>query len=50
MGPCRQGMIVTSTGIVVSTARDGEFHAFDAKTGNVLCGYVIFALPEKPRR
>jgi quinoprotein glucose dehydrogenase len=35
-GSQRQGMIVTSTGIVFSTARDGKFYAFDADNGNVL--------------
>jgi quinoprotein glucose dehydrogenase len=35
-GAQRQGMIVTSTGIVFSTARDGMFRAFDADTGEVL--------------
>jgi quinoprotein glucose dehydrogenase len=35
-GAQRQGMIVTSTGIVFSTARDGRFYAFDAETGEVL--------------
>jgi quinoprotein glucose dehydrogenase len=29
-------MIVTSTGIVFSTARDGRFYAFDARDGDVL--------------
>ena len=35
-GSQRQGMIVTSTGIVFSTARDGRFYAFDAETGDEL--------------
>jgi len=35
-GSQRQGMIVTSTGIVFSTGRDGVLYAFDADTGNVL--------------
>lgn len=35
-GAQRQGMIVTSTGIVFSTARDGVFYAFDADSGEVL--------------
>jgi quinoprotein glucose dehydrogenase len=35
-GSQRQGMIVTSTGIVFSTARDGRFYAYDAETGDVL--------------
>ncbi len=35
-GAQRQGMIVTSTGIVFSTARDGRFYAFDADTGEEL--------------
>jgi quinoprotein glucose dehydrogenase len=30
------GMIVTSTGIVFSTARDGVFYAFDAESGEIL--------------
>ncbi len=35
-GSQRQGMIVTSTGLVFSTARDGKFRAFDADNGAVL--------------
>jgi quinoprotein glucose dehydrogenase len=35
-GSQREGMIVTSTGIVFSTARDGKFYAFDADNGDVL--------------
>jgi quinoprotein glucose dehydrogenase len=35
-GAQRQGMIVTSTGIVFSTARDGKLYAFDADNGEVL--------------
>jgi quinoprotein glucose dehydrogenase len=35
-GSQRQGMIVTSTGIVFSTARDGVLYAFDAENGEVL--------------
>jgi quinoprotein glucose dehydrogenase len=35
-GSQRQGMIVTSTGIVFSTARDGVLYAFDADDGEVL--------------
>jgi quinoprotein glucose dehydrogenase len=35
-GSQRQGMIVTSTGIVFSTARDGVLYAFDADDGDVL--------------
>jgi quinoprotein glucose dehydrogenase len=35
-GSQRQGMIITSTGIVFSTARDGVLYAFDADNGNVL--------------
>jgi len=35
-GSQRMGMIVTSTGIVFSTARDGVLYAFDADNGNVL--------------
>jgi quinoprotein glucose dehydrogenase len=40
-GSQRQGMIVTSTGIVFSTARDGVFYAFDAETGEVLWQYKL---------
>jgi quinoprotein glucose dehydrogenase len=29
-------MIITSTGLVFSTARDGRFYAYDAENGNVL--------------
>jgi len=32
----RNGMIVTSTGIVFSTAKDGKIYAFDADNGKVL--------------
>ncbi|HEX6397389.1 MAG TPA: c-type cytochrome, partial [Steroidobacteraceae bacterium] len=35
-GSQRQGMIVTSTGIVFSTGRDGVLYAFDANDGEVL--------------
>jgi quinoprotein glucose dehydrogenase len=35
-GSQRQGMIITSTGIVFSTARDGVLYAFDAHDGSVL--------------
>jgi quinoprotein glucose dehydrogenase len=35
-GSQRQGMIITSTGLVFSTARDGRFYAYDADNGNVL--------------
>jgi quinoprotein glucose dehydrogenase len=35
-GSQRAGMIVTSTGIVFSTAKDGHLYAFDADNGNVL--------------
>jgi quinoprotein glucose dehydrogenase len=35
-GSQRQGMIVTSTGIVFSTARDGVFYAYDARDGRLL--------------
>jgi quinoprotein glucose dehydrogenase len=35
-GAQRQGMIVTSTGIVFSTGRDGVLYAFDADNGAVL--------------
>jgi quinoprotein glucose dehydrogenase len=40
-GSQRQGMIVTSTGIVFSTARDGVFYAFDADTGEVLWSHPL---------
>jgi quinoprotein glucose dehydrogenase len=35
-GSQRNGMIVTSTGIVFSTAKDGHIYAFDARNGRVL--------------
>lgn len=35
-GAQRNGMIVTSTGIVFSTAKDGHLYAFDADTGDTL--------------
>ena len=34
-------MIVTSTGIVFSTARDGVFYAFDAENGEVLWSHKL---------
>jgi quinoprotein glucose dehydrogenase len=40
-GSQRQGMIVTSTGIVFSTARDSVFYAFDADTGEVLWRHAL---------
>jgi glucose dehydrogenase len=40
-GSQRQGMIVTSTGIVFSTARDGVLYAFDADDGDVLWSYKL---------
>jgi quinoprotein glucose dehydrogenase len=40
-GSQRQGMIITSTGIVFSTARDGVFYAFDAETGDILWQYKL---------
>ena len=40
-GSQRQGMIVTSTGIVFSTARDGVFYAFDADNGDVLWSHKL---------
>jgi quinoprotein glucose dehydrogenase len=40
-GSQRQGMIVTSTGIVFSTARDGVFYAFDADNGEVLWSHQL---------
>lgn len=35
-GSQRNGMIVTSTGIVFSTAKDGKLYAFDADNGKVI--------------
>lgn len=35
-GSQRNGMIVTSTGIVFSTAKDGRLYAFDADNGEIL--------------
>ncbi len=35
-GTQRNGMIVTSTGLVFSTAKDGKVYAFDARDGRVL--------------
>jgi len=35
-GSQRNGMVVTSTGIVFSTAKDGHLYAFDADDGKVL--------------
>src|SRR5690606_15264067 len=32
----RNGMVVTSTGLVFSNAKDGRIYAFDAETGDVL--------------
>jgi quinoprotein glucose dehydrogenase len=40
-GSQRMGMIVTSTGIVFSTARDGVLYAFDARTGDVLWRHAL---------
>ncbi len=40
-GSQRQGMIVTSTGLVFSTARDGTFYAFDAENGEVLWSHKL---------
>jgi quinoprotein glucose dehydrogenase len=40
-GAQRQGMIITSTGIVFSTARDGRFYAFDADDGEVLWSHQL---------
>ncbi len=40
-GSQRQGMIVTSTGIVFSTARDGVLYAFDARNGEVLASWEL---------
>jgi quinoprotein glucose dehydrogenase len=40
-GSQRQGMIVTSTGIVFSTARDGVFYAFHSDTGEVLWSHKL---------
>lgn len=35
-GTQRNGMIVTATGLVFSTAKDGRIYAFDARSGRVL--------------
>ena len=35
-GSQRMGMVVTDTGLVFSTAKDGHVYAFDAETGDVL--------------
>jgi quinoprotein glucose dehydrogenase len=35
-GTQRNGMIITSTGLVFSTAKDGHLYAFDARNGKVL--------------
>jgi quinoprotein glucose dehydrogenase len=35
-GTQRNGMLVTSTGLVFSTAKDGRIYAFDARDGKVL--------------
>jgi len=35
-GAQRNGMVVTATGLVFSTAKDGHVYAFDADTGDVL--------------
>ncbi len=35
-GSQRNGMLVTSTGLVFSTAKDGHIHAFEAKNGRLL--------------
>ena len=40
-GSQRQGMIITSTGIVFSTARDGVLYAFDAENGEVLWSHKL---------
>jgi quinoprotein glucose dehydrogenase len=40
-GSQRQGMLVTSTGLVFSTARDGVFRAFDAADGTLLWQYEL---------
>ena len=40
-GSQRQGMIVTSTGIVFATARDGVLYAFDTDNGSVLWSYKL---------
>jgi quinoprotein glucose dehydrogenase len=40
-GSQRQGMLVTSNGIVFSTARDGVLYAFDADNGEVLWSYKL---------
>ena len=40
-GSQRQGMIVTSTGIVFSTVRNGALYAFDAENGDVLWSFPL---------
>jgi len=40
-GSQRQGMIITSTGLVFSTARDGVLYAYDAQSGDVLWSYKL---------
>jgi quinoprotein glucose dehydrogenase len=40
-GSQRMGMIVTSTGIVFSTARDGVLYAFDADDGKMLASWKL---------
>jgi quinoprotein glucose dehydrogenase len=40
-GSQRMGMIVTSTGLVFSTARDGVLYAYDAESGDVLWSHKL---------
>ena len=40
-GSQRQGIIITSTGIVFSTARDGVFYGRDTKDGQVLWSHRL---------
>jgi len=40
-GSQRQGMIITSTGIVFATARDGVFYAYNAEDGEVLWSHKL---------
>jgi quinoprotein glucose dehydrogenase len=40
-GAQRSAMIVTSTGLVFSTAKDGHIYAFDSETGDTLWSYQL---------
>jgi quinoprotein glucose dehydrogenase len=40
-GSQRMGMIITSTGLVFSTARDGVLYAYDAENGDILWSYEL---------